>query len=432
VTTMPQSNADAPSTGRPIGWPELPVTLADIEDARRLLEGVIVATPLDHSRALGRLTGSVVHLKCENLQRAGSFKVRGAYVRMAKLTAEQKARGVVAASAGNHAQGVALAASKLGIKATIFMPRGVALPKLQATKDHGAEIVLHGNNVDEALSEAQRYAEENGSVFIHPFDNADVVAGQGTIGLEILEQDPEVDTLVMGIGGGGLLAGVAVAVKEMARRQGRHINIIGVQAENAAAYPPSLAADAVVPLSSVSTIADGIAVGKPGQIPFQIIRELVDGVVTVSEDAIANALVFLLERSKMVVEPAGVVGVAALLEGKLAELGITSKRTVAVLSGGNVDPMLMLKVIQSGLAAAGRYLTVKMALRDRPGELSNISRIISETDANVTRVDHSRIGGSLSMGDVTITIDMETRGHEHSEQVLGRLRSSGYQPIVEH
>jgi threonine dehydratase len=434
VTTTPQSSAET-ATGTASDraeLPELPVTLADIEEARRLLDGVIVPTPLDHSRALGRLTGSVVHLKCENLQRAGSFKVRGAYVRMAKLSENERARGVVAASAGNHAQGVALAASKLGIKATIFMPRGVALPKLQATKDHGAEVKLHGNNVDEALSEAQRYADESGSVFIHPFDNADVVAGQGTIGLEILEQDPEVDTLVMGIGGGGLLAGVAVAVKEMARRQGRHINIIGVQAENAAAYPPSLAADAVVPLSHVSTIADGIAVGKPGQIPFQIIKELVDGVVTVSEDAIANALVFLLERSKMVVEPAGVVGVAALLEGKLAELGIESQHTVALLSGGNVDPMLMLKVIQSGLAAGGRYLTVKISLRDRPGELSNISRIISETEANVTRVDHSRIGGSLSMGDVTITIDMETRGPEHSEQVLGRLRSSGYQPIVQH
>ncbi|MEO9248464.1 threonine ammonia-lyase [Citricoccus nitrophenolicus] len=420
------------SAGTPADRSDLSVTLTDIEQARRLLDGVIVRTPLDHSRALGRLTGSVVHLKCENLQRAGSFKVRGAYVRMAKLTPQERSSGVVAASAGNHAQGVALAASKLGIKATIFMPRGVALPKLQATKDHGAEVVLYGNNVDEALAEAQRFAEESGSVFIHPFDNADVVAGQGTIGLEILEQDPEVDTLVMGIGGGGLLAGVAVAVKEMARRQGRHINIIGVQAENAAAYPPSLAADAVVPLTHVSTIADGIAVGKPGQIPFQIIKELVDGVVTVSEDAIANALVFLLERSKMVVEPAGVVGVAALLEGKLAELGIESKHTVALLSGGNVDPMLMLKVIQSGLAAGGRYLTVKMSLRDRPGELSNISRIISETDANVTRVDHSRIGGSLSMGDVTITIDMETKGREHSEQVLGRLRSSGYQPVVQH
>lgn len=408
----------------------LPVALEDIERARDLLDGVIVPTPLDHSRALGRITGSTVHLKCENLQRAGSFKVRGAYVRMARLSPEERARGVVAASAGNHAQGVALAAAKLGVKARIYMPLGVSLPKLQATRDHGAEVVLLGNNVDEALAAAQRYSEESGAVVIHPFDHEDIVAGQGTIGLEILEQDPEVDTIIMGIGGGGLLAGVAVAVKEMARRTGRQIRIIGVQAENAAAYPPSLAADAVVPLSNVSTIADGIAVGRPGQIPFQIIRELVDGVVTVSEDAIANALVFLLERSKMVVEPAGAVGVAALLEGKLEELGIESKRTVAVLSGGNIDPMLMLKVIQSGLSAAGRFLTVRMALRDRPGELSTISRIIAETDANVTRVDHTRIGGSLGMGDVFITIDMETRGAEHSEEVLGRLRSAGYQPVV--
>ena len=316
------------------------------------------------------------------------------------------------------------------MKARIYMPLGVALPKLQATRDHGAEVVLLGNNVDEALAAAQRYSEETGAVVIHPFDHEDIVAGQGTIGLEILEQDPEVDTIIMGIGGGGLLAGVAVAVKEMARRTGRQIRIIGVQAENAAAYPPSLAADAVVPLTHVSTIADGIAVGRPGQLPFQIIRELVDGVVTVSEDAIANALVFLLERSKMVVEPAGAVGVAALLEGKLEELGISSERTVAVLSGGNIDPMLMLKVIQSGLSAAGRFLTVRIALRDRTGELSTISRIIAETDANVTRVDHTRIGGSLGMGDVFITIDMETRGAEHSEEVLGRLRSAGYQPVV--
>lgn len=408
----------------------LPVSLEDIERARELLDGVIVPTPLDHSRALGRITGSTVHLKCENLQRAGSFKVRGAYVRMARLSPEERARGVVAASAGNHAQGVALAAAKLGMKARIYMPLGVALPKLQATRDHGAEVVLLGNNVDEALAAAQRYSEETGAVVIHPFDHEDIVAGQGTIGLEILEQDPEVDTIIMGIGGGGLLAGVAVAVKEMARRTGRQIRIIGVQAENAAAYPPSLAADAVVPLTHVSTIADGIAVGRPGQLPFQIIRELVDGVVTVSEDAIANALVFLLERSKMVVEPAGAVGVAALLEGKLEELGISSERTVAVLSGGNIDPMLMLKVIQSGLSAAGRFLTVRIALRDRPGELSTISRIIAETDANVTRVDHTRIGGSLGMGDVFITIDMETRGAEHSEEVLGRLRSAGYQPVV--
>lgn len=408
--------------------PQLPVTLDDIHAAAKLLDGVIAHTPIEQSRALGRLTGSEVYLKCENLQRAGSFKVRGAYVRMAKLSEEQKARGVVAASAGNHAQGVAVAAARLGIKARIFMPLGVALPKLTATQGHGAEVVLHGHNVDEALAEAQRYADETGAVFVHPFDNVDIVAGQGTLGLELLEQIPNLDTVLMGVGGGGLLAGVAVAIKERARELGREVRIIGVQAENAAAYPPSLAADALVPLSKVSTIADGIAVGRPGQLPFSIIKELVDDVVTVSEDSLARALIFLLERAKLVVEPAGAVGVAALLDGKIQNPG----NTAVILSGGNIDPMLMLKVIQRGLAAAGRYLVVRMLLDDRPGSLATISRIIAESDANVTGVDHTRVGGSISMGDVAITINMETKGHEHCEKVLQNLRAEGFHPVVLH
>ena len=408
--------------------PQLPVTLDDIQAAAKLLDGVIAHTPIEQSRALGRLTGSEVYLKCENLQRAGSFKVRGAYVRMAKLSEEQKARGVVAASAGNHAQGVAVAAARLGIKARIFMPLGVALPKLAATQGHGAEVVLHGHNVDEALAEAQRYADETGAVFVHPFDNVDIVAGQGTLGLELLEQIPHLDTVLMGVGGGGLLAGVAVAIKERAKELGREVRIIGVQAENAAAYPPSLAADALVPLSKVSTIADGIAVGRPGQLPFSIIKELVDDVVTVSEDSLARALIFLLERAKLVVEPAGAVGVAALLDGKIQNPGTTA----VILSGGNIDPMLMLKVIQRGLAAAGRYLVVRMLLDDRPGSLATISRIIAESDANVTGVDHTRVGGSISMGDVAITINMETKGHDHCEKVLQNLRAEGFHPVVLH
>lgn len=417
--------------------PEIPgtglsVQLQDIHQARQLLTDVIVDTPMEHSRALGRMLSATVHLKAENLQRAGSFKVRGAYVRMARLSEGEMARGVVAASAGNHAQGVALAAKKLGIKARIYMPRGVALPKLAATRDHGAEVILHGSNVDEALAEAQRDSETSGAVFIHPFNNTDVVAGQGTIGLEILDQQPDVDTVIMGIGGGGLLAGAAVALKQEAARRGRKITLIGVQAENAAAYPPSLAADALVPLKGVRTIADGIAVGRPGEIPFEIIKELVDEVVTVSEDAIAKALIFLMERSKLVVEPAGAVGVAALLEDKLAELNVESKNIVAVLSGGNIDPMLMLRVIQHGLSAADRFLTIKLMLKDRPGELALISKLIADTDANVIGVDHSRIGGELSMGDVSIVINMETKGQEHSSLVLNSLRAEGYEPIVHH
>lgn len=407
------------------------VRYEDIEAARETLRDIIQDTAMDHSRALGRMTKSTVHFKCENLQRAGSFKVRGAYVHMDSLSAEQKAKGVVAASAGNHAQGVALAASKLGLEARIYMPLGAALPKVQATRDHGATVVLAGNNVDESLDLAARYAEETGAAFIHPFDNPNVVAGQGTIGLEILEQQPDADTVIMSIGGGGLLAGTAIAIKEQARRQGRHINVIGVQAEKAAAYPPSLVAGKPVALETVATIADGIAVGRPGDVPFSIIKELCDEVVTVTDDEIAAAIVFLLERSKMVVEPAGAAPVAALMTGKLDEIGIESESTVAVLSGGNIDPMLMLKVIQVGLSSAGRFLTVKIALRDRPGELKTISRIIAENDANVTRVDHSRLGAGLSMGGVHITIDMEIRGRSHSEQVLEALREAGYDPMVQ-
>ena len=394
----------------------LPVTITDIERAAELLEGVIERTPVAHSRALSQRLGSEVFFKCENLQRAGSFKVRGAYV--------------VAASAGNHAQGVALAADRLGIKARIYMPLGAALPKITATRDHGAEVELHGVTVDEALAEAKRYAEETGAVFVHPFDNEDIIAGQGTIGLEILEQVPDVDTVIVGVGGGGLLAGLSAAIRAKEQKLGKKINIIGVQAEHAAAYPLSLAADALVPLKKVSTIADGIAVGRPGQMPFSIIKELVNDVATVSEDDIARALIFLMERNKLVVEPAGSVPVAALMNGKLKEEYGDLGTVVCVLSGGNIDPMLMLKVIQRGLSAAGRYMTVKMMLSDRPGELATISRIISENDANVTGVDHTRVGGSLSMGDVSITIDMETKGVEHCRQVISALEDEGFKPII--
>ena len=434
ATNTPDRNVPtaSPRWVRPAGGPPaptaLPVTLGEIERARETLRGIAERSPLQHSRALSRAVGTDVHLKCENLQRAGSFKVRGAYVRMAQLSEEERGRGVVAASAGNHAQGVALAAAKLGIRARIFMPHGVALPKLQATRDHGAEVVLHGSTVDESLAEAQRWATETGAVFIPPFDDPAVIAGQGTVGLEILDVLPDVDTVIMGIGGGGLIAGTAVALKEAARRRGRTVRVIGVQSATAAAFPGSLEEGRVQVLESVSTIADGIAVGRPGALPLRIAAELVDAVVTVTDDEIAAALVHLLERSKLVVEPAGAVGVAALLAGRTADLGFELGTTAVVLSGGNIDPMLMLKSIQAGLSAAGRYMTVRIPLRDRPGELATISRIIADTDANVVRVDHTRVGPELSMGGVHITIDMETRGAEHSAQVLEALRGAGYSP----
>lgn len=275
------------------------ITLDDVRGAHKMLSGVARITGMEGSRHLSSLVGAPVHLKCENLQRTGSFKIRGAYVRIAGLTPEERAAGVVAASAGNHAQGVALAASLLGVRSTVFMPVGAPLPKVAATKQYGAEVRLYGAVVDETLRAAIEYAEQTGAVFIHPFDHPDIIAGQGTVGLEILEQCPEVRTILVGIGGGGLAAGVAVAVKALRP----DVRIVGVQAAGAAAYPPSLTAGRPVVLDAVATMADGIMVGRPGDVPFAIIRDLVDEVVTVSEDQLSSALLLCLERAKLVVEP---------------------------------------------------------------------------------------------------------------------------------
>lgn len=304
----------------------LPVSLDDVRLAHKTLSGVARTTALEGSRHLSSLVGAPVHLKCENLQRTGSFKLRGAYVRIAGLSPEERRRGVVAASAGNHAQGVALAATLLGVASTVFMPVGAPLPKVAATQEYGARVRMHGQVVDETLEAAREYARATGAVFIHPFDHADVVAGQGTVGLELLEQCPEVRTIVVGMGGGGLIAGIAVAVKALRP----DIRLVGVQAEGAAAYPPSLAAGKPVALDSVSTMADGIKVGRPGDIPFEITRALVDEVRTVSEDALSSALLLCLERAKLVVELTGASPVAALL----SEPGAFRGPVAAVLSGG--------------------------------------------------------------------------------------------------
>jgi threonine dehydratase len=284
------------------------ITLDDVRAAAELLDGVAIRTPMEESRWLSAMAGGPVRLKCENLQRTGSFKIRGAYTRMSRLTAAERAGGVVAASAGNHAQGVALAAQMLGIKATVFMPEGAPIPKLNATRAYGAEVVFHGVTIDESLREAKRMAEQTGAVLIHPFDHPDIVAGQGTCGLEIAEQAPDVRTVLVPTGGGGLIAGTAVAVKALLP----DVRVVGVQAEQAAAYPASLAQGHPVALARMNTMADGIAVGEPGQVPFEAIAAYVDDVVTVSEEAISRALVLLLERAKLVVEPAGAVAVAAV------------------------------------------------------------------------------------------------------------------------
>ncbi len=400
---------------------DLPVTVDDVKAARALLEGIIRDTPVQGSRPLSERVGGPVWLKCENLQRAGSFKIRGAYTRIAGLSAAESAHGVVAASAGNHAQGVALAASLRGLRSTVFMPEGAPIPKVQATRAYGADVRFHGSSVDEALTAAKAFAAETGAVLVHPFDHADIVAGQGTVGLEVLEQVPDVRTVVVCTGGGGLLAGIALAVKST--KPG--VRVVGVQAENAAAFPASLAAGCPVPLERMTTMADGIAVGCPGTVPFELVRELVDDIVTVSEESLSRALLLCLERAKLVVEPAGAAGVAAVLD----DPGAFEPPVVVVLSGGNIDPLLLMRVLRHGLAVAGRFLAFRVRISDKPGALVELLTEVAAAGASVVEVEHVRTDPRLSVDEVEVRLQLETRGEEHCEQVLARLRSAGY-PLV--
>ncbi|QKW08833.1 threonine ammonia-lyase [Streptomyces sp. NA04227] len=394
------------------------VTLDDVRGAQKMLSGVSRVTAMEGSRHLSRLVGTPVHFKCENLQRTGSFKLRGAYVRISGLLPEERAAGVVAASAGNHAQGVALASSLLGVRSTVFMPVGAPLPKVAATREYGAEVRLHGQVVDETLAAAQEYAARTGAVFIHPFDHRDVIAGQGTVGLEIIEQCPEVRTILVGVGGGGLAAGIAVGVKALRP----DVRVIGVQAAGAAAYVPSLAAGHPVSVPHPVTMADGIKVGRPGDVPFGIVSELLDDVLTVTEDELSSALLLCLERAKLVVEPAGASPVAALLSAPESIDG----PVVAVLSGGNVDPLVLQRVLRHGMAAAGRYLSLRLRLPDRPGALATLLGELSGADANVLDISHVRTDPQLGLSEVEVDLHMETKGTEHCAAVTERLRGAGY------
>ncbi|YCU58734.1 threonine ammonia-lyase [Mycobacteroides abscessus] len=371
-------------------------------------------------RALSDRCGHEVRLKCENLQRTGSFKPRGAYNRISQLPGEQRVNGVVAASAGDHAQGVAWAATTLGIPSTVFMPVGAALPKIVATRAYGATVHLTGSTIDDALLAATEFAAETGAVLIHPFDHRDVVAGQATVGLEILEQLPEVGTIVVPAGGGGLVAGVAAVVKA-ARPE---VRIVAVQAAGAAAWPVSLKAGHPVALESMDTMADGIAVGKPGAVPFEHVAALVDDVVTVSEEALSRGLLLCLERAKLVVEPAGAAAVAALLTLSAEELGLTGP-VCAVLSGGNIDPLLLTHVITHGLRAAGRYLTVRVTVADAPGGLSGLLDVFRASGASVVDVTHWRNSERLRLGEVDVLATVETRGPEHRQAVLDAIVAAG-------
>ena len=394
------------------------VTLADIEAAAERLTGVIRDLPLVQPRWLAEIVGGEVALVTENLQRAGSFKIRGAYNRIAQLNDAEKERGVVAASAGNHAQGVALAAQRLGVRATVFMPEAASIPKVAATRGYGAEVVLTGTTIDESLAAALAFAEETNAVVIHPFDNADIVAGQGTIGLEILAKMPEVRTVVVCTGGGGLLAGVALAIK--ATRP--DVKVVGIQAQEAAAYPPSLAAGHPVRLPHMATMADGIAVGMPGDIPFAVVEEFVDDMRTVTEDEISAAVLRLLERSKLVIEPAG----AAALAGVLADPGAFEPPVAVVLSGGNVDPLILLRIIRRGLVSAGRYLTLSIRMSDRPGSLAQLLQDIGSRQANVVDIEHHRDDAGLGYDEVEIVVHVETRGPEHCDALVDFLEGQGY------
>ncbi|MFV1499010.1 threonine ammonia-lyase [Mycobacterium kansasii] len=401
------------------------LTLDQINAAAELLKPVVRPTPVVASRILSDSTGKQVWLKCENLQRTGSFKARGAYNRIANLSAADRARGVVAASAGNHAQGVAWAATELGIASTVFMPVTVALPKLAATKAYGAHVHLIGDTVDDALVAAREYAQQHDAVLIHPFDHPDVIAGQATVGLEILQQIPDVSTIVVPTGGGGLVAGIATAAHFLAPQA----RVIGVQAANAAAWPASLAAGHPVRLESMSTMADGIAVASPGAIPFAHVRAFVNSIQTVSEEALSRALLLCIERVKLIVEPAGAAAVAAVMTS--APEPDAHGPVCAVLSGGNMDPLVLTHVVTHGLRAAGRYLAIKVTIPDRPGGLSRLLAVVSATGASVLDVVHVRTARKLALDEVEVRLTLETRGAAHREEVLEALIGAGFVVCVE-
>jgi threonine dehydratase len=371
------------------------------------------------SRLLSEQAGGEVFLKAENLQRTGSFKVRGAAAKLASLTPKQRARGVIAASAGNHAQGVALAAQRLGIPCTIVMPIGASIAKMQATRGYGATVLSQGDNLDGALEHAQALALERGLALVHPYDDPLVIAGQGTLGLELAEEMPDLDVVVVPVGGGGLIAGVAMALKET----GRGAHVIGVQAAAASGGVRSFHAGRRVRMAPGPTLADGIAVSMPGSLAFPLIRRYVDQMVTVSEEAIAHAQVFLLERAKLLVEGAGAVGVAALLDGQVPASG---RRLGVVLSGGNVDMPLLDRILAHGLAEAGRYRVVRMVVVDQPGQLARLLAVVARKGANILSIEHQRHALHLSLGQVEVELTLETRDRNHGDLVVRALAAAGY------
>jgi len=392
------------------------VGLEDIRRARSVIDGVITHTPVLSAGAISRWTGTRVLLKAENLQRTGSFKLRGAVNRMSTLSDDERARGVVAASAGNHAQGVALAASALGVSSRVYMPVDAPLAKQVATADYGAEVVLAGETFEESYAAAR--SDADGRVLVPPFDDAAIIAGQGTVGLELLEQAPEVDAIVVPLGGGGLLSGIAIAVKALRP----DIRLIGVQASGCAAWNASLAAGHPVEIERGTTVADGIAVQRPGDITFPLVKQYADEVVEVTEDEICRAVVVLLERSKLMVEGAGAAGLAALLAGK-----VKAREAVCVLSGGNLDAGMLQIIVRFGLTRNGRFLRLRTQMPDRPGALKRLTDLFAEHRVNILDIDYHRDGAiELGVNDVRVLISVETRDFEHGERVIELISAAGY------
>ncbi len=414
MATIPSSKA----TGK------LSIGLADMLAARERLRGAIYYSPCPHSQMLSGLTGQQVYLKLENLQMTGSFKERGALNRIATLTPEQAARGVIAASAGNHAQGVAYHATSRGIRALIVMPLTTPLVKVTATRDFGAEVLLHGANYDEACDEAIRQCRDQQMTLIHPFDDAEVMAGQGTIGLELLEQVPRLEAVVVPIGGGGLIGGIACAIKEARAAEGRpEVRIVGVQTSRLPSMAAAVEAHRPITIDPATTIADGIAVRRAGDLTLPLVESYVDEIVTVDEDEIAAAILVLLEREKTLAEGAGAAALAALLQHKTSLKGA---HTAVLVCGGNIDVTLLSRIIERGLVQDGRLIRLRIHLLDKPGALAELTRLIASHRANIVDTLHNRAYYGVNLGDTVIDITMETRGREQVAELLAALTAEGY------
>jgi threonine dehydratase len=397
------------------------VTLKDIQAAQETIHDAIDLTPCKYSGFLSRLTGAAIHLKLENLQKTGSFKIRGALHKLSSLTPAEQRRGVIAASAGNHAQGVARAAQKLGIRATILMPEATPITKVEATKFAGAEVILQGGTFDDAMSVARSLAAERGLTMIHPFDDPAVIAGQGTIGLEMLQQLPKLGAVVVPVGGGGLISGIALALKALRPT----LRVIGVEADHAASAVRSRQAGRVVELDAIKTIADGIAVKRVGDLTFALMEQYVDDLVTVSDEDIAAAILIYMERIRVVVEGAGAASLAALVSHKINLAGVC---TGVVVSGGNIDVQMVAKIIEKGLVRTDRLLRITVELLDVPGALGRLSTLLGQLRANILQIWHDRLTSDLPLDRAFVDISLDTRNREHQQQIMQALDKAGYAP----